>query len=70
MSRRRGVSPASRIAATICGSFMLYTVPAADTTFSSIIVLPMSLHPKASDALPIRGPCVTHDAWKLSTLSR
>src|SRR5690554_2660840 len=47
----------------------LCVVPAADTTFSSIIVLPKSLQPYESDCLPTSGPIVTHDDWKFCTLS-
>ena len=44
--------------------------PAARTTFSSIITLPMSLAPKARLSCPTLPPCVTHDDWRLSKLSR
>ena len=45
-------------------------VPAAATTFSSIIKLPMSLAPKRSDIWPISSPCVTQLACTLAKLSR
>ena len=36
----------------------------------SIITLPMSFAPKARLSWPTFPPCVTHDAWRLSKLSR
>ncbi len=45
-------------------------VPAAATTFSSIIVEPMSLAPNARATWPILAPCVTQLAWMLRTESR
>ena len=48
---------------------MQYDAPAARTTFSSIITLPMSLAPKARLNCPTLPPCVTHDACRLSKLS-
>src|SRR6266568_4631752 len=53
----------------ISGSVMRQVVPAAETTFSSIISEPKSLAPKRSATWPIFGPMVTHDAWILGTLS-
>ena len=47
-----------------------YVVPAAETTFSSIMIEPMSSAPNASATWPIFMPCVTHDDWMWSTLSR
>src|SRR5690349_7780047 len=47
----------------------LCVVPAADTTFSSIIVLPKSLQPYDRDSLPISGPIVTQEDWKFGILS-
>ena len=55
---------------TISSTSHWLRTPAAATTFSSIIVEPMSLAPKASATWPMRSPCVTHDAWTLGTLSR
>ena len=46
------------------------TVPALDTTFSSIITLPMSLAPKRSPTCPTCGPIVTQLAPIEWTLSR
>ena len=45
-------------------------MPAALTTFSSIIRLPMSLAPKSSASWPISRPCVTQLDWMLGKLSR
>ena len=49
---------------------MQYSAPAARTTFSSIMTLPMSFAPKARLNCPTLPPCVTHDACRLSKLSR
>jgi hypothetical protein len=48
----------------------LYVVPAALTTFSSIITLPMSLAPKNSANCPIFGPIVTHELCSDGMLSK
>ena len=47
-----------------------WVVPAAETTFSSIITEPRSSAPNPSATWPIFIPCVTHDDWMWSTLSR
>ena len=70
MLRRFGTKPASSMFRTISASSMQYSAPAARTTFSSIITLPMSLAPKARLSWPTLPPCVTHDACRLSKLSR
>ena len=44
-------------------------VPAAETTFSSIMIEPMSSAPKARASWPIFLPCVTQLVWKWVTLS-
>ena len=54
----------------ISSSVRWWTVPAEETTFSSIIRLPMSLAPKNRPSWPILAPCVTQDDWMLGTLSR
>ena len=46
------------------------TVPAADTTFSSSISDPKSLHPNRSEICPTLRPMVTQEACRLGTLCR
>ena len=70
VSRCTGVKPAARMSRTISSTVMVWLTPAALTTFSSIIVEPMSLAPKASATWPMRRPWVTHEACTLGTLSR
>jgi len=45
-------------------------VPAALTTFSSIITLPMSLAPKNIASCPIFGPIVTQELCREGMLSK
>ena len=47
-----------------------YVVPAAETTFSSIMIEPRSSAPNSSATCPILIPCVTQLDWMWSTLSR
>ena len=63
-SRRRGCAapPPRRPSSKV--------VPAAETTFSSIMTWPKSLQPMCSAAWATPPPMVTHDAWRFGTLSR
>src|SRR2546427_4656270 len=47
----------------ISGRVIRQVVPAADTTFSSIIREPKSFAPNRSATWPIFGPIVTQEAW-------
>ena len=69
MLRRFGTKPAFSMLRTTSNSSMQYSAPAARTTFSSIITLPMSLAPYARLSWPTLPPCVTHDDCRLSKLS-
>src|SRR2546425_7272630 len=53
----------------ISGRVIRHVVPAAETTFSSIMSEPKSLAPNLSATWPILGPIVTQEAWMLGTLS-
>jgi hypothetical protein len=70
LSRCAGTKPASRISRQISASFRQCVVPALDTTFSSIITLPMSLAPWRRPACPTSGPMVTQLEPIDHTLSR
>ena len=48
---------------------MRHVVPAAETTFSSIMSEPKSFAPKRRATCPIFGPIVTQEAWMFGTLS-
>ena len=54
------------LAAGVCG----FIVPAAETTFSSNIVEPMSFTPLTREISATRGPCVTHEACRFRMLSK
>ena len=49
---------------------MRKVVPACETTFSSIMMLPKSFAPYFRATWPISRPCVTHELWTLVKLSR
>ncbi|GIW74434.1 MAG: hypothetical protein KatS3mg103_0956 [Phycisphaerales bacterium] len=51
--------PAWRMRVHSTGSLRQYVVPAEDTTFSSIMTLPMSLAPNFRATWPTCGPIVT-----------
>jgi hypothetical protein len=70
VSRCTGVLPIARIRWTSSSVDVRCVVPAAETTFSSIITEPMSSAPNASATWPTFIPCVTHDDWMCGTLSR
>jgi hypothetical protein len=68
--RRFGSYPADRIASQNSASVERKTVPAAATTFSSIIMLPKSFAPNDKPSVPICKPCVTQLDWIVGTLSK
>ena len=70
VSRCTGIFPSERIRCTSSSVVVRYVVPAAETTFSSIITDPMSSAPNPSATWPIFRPCVTQDDWMWGTLSR
>ncbi len=70
MSRCTGILPSALIARTKSSVVARYVVPAAETTFSSIMIEPMSSAPKPSATWPTFIPCVTQLDWMWSTLSR
>ena len=70
VSRCTGVLPSALIRWTSSSVEVRWVVPAAETTFSSIITEPMSSAPKPSATWPILRPCVTQELWMWSTLSR
>jgi hypothetical protein len=70
VSRCTGVFPSALMRCTSSSVVVRYVVPAAETTFSSIITEPMSSAPKPSATCPTFMPCVTQDDWMCGTLSR
>src|SRR5262249_10434703 len=70
VSRCTGILPIDLIRWTSSSVDVRGVVPAAETTFSSIMTEPMSSAPKPSATWPIFIPCVTQDDWMWSTLSR
>ena len=70
VSRCTGVLPSALIARMKSSVDARCVVPAAETTFSSIITEPRSLAPNSSATCPTFMPCVTHDDWMWSKLSR
>ena len=69
MLRRLASYPASRMSRSISLFGITKAVPAAETTFSSIIVEPKSSTPDRRLICPIFGPCVTHEACRWGKLS-
>src|SRR5438477_420491 len=70
VSRWTGILPNERMRWTSSSVVVRCVVPAAETTFSSIITEPMSSAPKPSATCPTFIPCVTQDDWIWGTLSR